>query len=54
MSKTLCKLEKSGKGKKILAENETQKPAFVCRKCHRQAFKKKWLCKPLKIDKNQA
>ena len=50
MAKSLCKLKKSCKkefGSYVALVN---KPRHVCTKCGRAANKKKYLCKPRKIE----
>jgi hypothetical protein len=45
MSNGLCKEKDKNK-----YARHTRDPRFVCKKCDRVARKKKWLCKPIRID----
>lgn len=48
---TLCKLSKKQQEKyRLELEVIINNPKFKCKKCKREAAKKKWLCKPKKID----
>ena len=51
MGKHLCDLKKSLKTELALFASLVDGPTHICRKCGRVANNKKWLCKPISLEK---